>query len=211
MRFRPNGFTLIELLVAVTLMAIAAAIVVPKLGQSQDWVRVPSAGRQVLADMLYLQNYAIMQQKTVWVYFITDDNGNAAYTAAIFASGVTATAPSYSQAIAATTTFTGTFVPRPSSTAVVGQPAVTARLITQFGGKAVSSRAMGALSQTRLNSVTVNNNAVTSFAFDWSGQPVNASGALAYDVVLTITSPTGTSPTSVHIRPVSGEMTTTSP
>lgn len=214
MRLYRNAFTLIELLAVMTLMAIAATIIAPRLGDSQDWVRVPSAARQVLGDMLYLQNYAITTQQTVWVYLITDSNGNIGYTAATFANTATPASPTYSQAIAANAGgFAGVFVPRATGMPA-GQPAVVSRLITQFGPGAPASRSAGALPQTLLSSVvldTGSGTAITSFGFDHMGQPVTASGAVIDNIKITVTSTSGTSPTCLYIHPVSGEITTNAP
>lgn len=75
-RVRPalRGFTLVEILVVLVILAIAAAIVVPRVSGMGD-LQVASAARMALANMQYAQNEAIVSQRAVTVAF--DLAGNA--------------------------------------------------------------------------------------------------------------------------------------
>jgi prepilin-type N-terminal cleavage/methylation domain-containing protein len=80
---RPAGFTLIEVLIVVTILGIAAALVVPQM-LTAGTLGVQAAARIIIADILYAQNDAIAQQRTRRVVFdpasesysLTDDAGN---------------------------------------------------------------------------------------------------------------------------------------
>src|SRR5437879_4700725 len=66
-----RAFTLIEILTVVIILGICGAVLVPQLG-SRDDLRVASASRQVMADLMYAQNRAISTQLKHYVEF----NGN---------------------------------------------------------------------------------------------------------------------------------------
>lgn len=72
-RRRSCAFTLIEVLVVVTIMAIASAIVAPRI-LSTGTMGVQAASRMLIADLLYAQNEAIAQQKSVRVTFTPASN-----------------------------------------------------------------------------------------------------------------------------------------
>jgi len=63
-----NGFTLAEILVVLVILAIATAVVVPRIAGMGD-LQVASAARMALADMQYAQNEAIVSQTPVTVVF----------------------------------------------------------------------------------------------------------------------------------------------
>jgi len=67
------GYTLIEVLVTVTIMGIAAAIVVPNMLQGGT-LGVQAGARMIIADLLFTQNEAMAQQSTRRVVFDTDNN-----------------------------------------------------------------------------------------------------------------------------------------
>lgn len=62
------GFTLIEILVVVVILGIAAAVIVPHIGSRSD-LKATSAARLVMADLIYVQNRSISQQKWHYVQF----------------------------------------------------------------------------------------------------------------------------------------------
>ncbi|MEZ6190287.1 MAG: prepilin-type N-terminal cleavage/methylation domain-containing protein [Phycisphaerales bacterium] len=76
------GYTLVEVLVIVTIMGIAAAVVVPQM-LSAGTLGVQAAARIIIADILYAQNDAIAQQRNRRVIFdpdtesysLVDENG----------------------------------------------------------------------------------------------------------------------------------------
>ena len=67
---RRGGFTLIEILVVVIILGIASAVIIPQLG-SRDDINAAAAARLVMADIIYAQNSAIVQQKKFYVDFRT--------------------------------------------------------------------------------------------------------------------------------------------
>lgn len=81
---RARGYTLVEVLMVVVIVGIAAAVVVPQMLEAGS-MQIQSAGRMVIADIIYAQNEAIAQQanrKLVFdpaqnSYKITDASGNA--------------------------------------------------------------------------------------------------------------------------------------
>ena len=68
-----NGYTLIEVLITVTIMGLAAAIVVPNMMQGGS-LGVQAGARMIIADLLFAQNEAMAQQSTRRVVFNTSDN-----------------------------------------------------------------------------------------------------------------------------------------
>jgi prepilin-type N-terminal cleavage/methylation domain-containing protein len=75
-RPRRLGFTLIEILVVVVILGIAAAVIVPHIGSRSD-LKATSAARLMMADLIYVQNRSISQQKMHYVQF---DLGTGSYT-----------------------------------------------------------------------------------------------------------------------------------
>lgn len=70
---RARAYTLVEVLITVTIMAIAAAVVVPQMIQSGT-LSVQAAGRMLIADILIAQNEAIAQQANRRVVFDSANN-----------------------------------------------------------------------------------------------------------------------------------------
>jgi type II secretion system protein H len=68
---RLRGFTLVEILAVVVIIAIAAAIVLPRLGTTGD-VQAMAAMQETVANIQYAQNEAIVLQQPVTVAFDTD-------------------------------------------------------------------------------------------------------------------------------------------
>jgi len=73
-----RGFTLIEILVVVIILGIASAVIIPQLG-SRDDINAAAASRLVMADIIYAQNAAIVQQKKFYIDF-TNANRYAVYS-----------------------------------------------------------------------------------------------------------------------------------
>lgn len=67
-RRRRRGFTLVEILAVVVILGIVSAVVVPQIS-SRDDQRAAAAARVVMADLLYVQNRAVAQQRTHFVAF----------------------------------------------------------------------------------------------------------------------------------------------
>ncbi|HYO07442.1 MAG TPA: GspH/FimT family pseudopilin [Tepidisphaeraceae bacterium] len=68
-----RGFTLVEILCVVVILGIASAIIVPQMGTRDD-MRVASAARTLIADLIYAQNQAISGGKMVYVKFDATNN-----------------------------------------------------------------------------------------------------------------------------------------
>jgi prepilin-type N-terminal cleavage/methylation domain-containing protein len=67
-RYLKRGFTLIEVLCVVTILGIAAAIVIPQMGTRDD-LKVAAGARVLMADMIWAQNRAISTQQKQYVIF----------------------------------------------------------------------------------------------------------------------------------------------
>lgn len=65
---RHSGYTLVELLLIVSIMGLAAAIVVPHMIRSGQ-LTIQAAGRAIIADILYAQNEAVANQEPRKVTF----------------------------------------------------------------------------------------------------------------------------------------------
>ena len=72
-RRNKTGYTLVEVLVTVTVMGLAAAIIVPNMLQAGT-LGVQAGARIIIADLLFAQNEAMAQQSTRRVVFDTDNN-----------------------------------------------------------------------------------------------------------------------------------------
>ncbi len=70
---RPGGYTLVELLITITIMGIAAALVIPSMG-SAGVLRIQSAVRSVVADITFAQMDALAYQEPRAVVFDEDAN-----------------------------------------------------------------------------------------------------------------------------------------
>jgi prepilin-type N-terminal cleavage/methylation domain-containing protein len=71
-----GGFTLVEILTVVIILGISAAIIIPSVSNRDD-MRVASAARLVMADLIFAQNKAIAGQKPCYVRF---DSANQRYS-----------------------------------------------------------------------------------------------------------------------------------
>ncbi len=67
------GYTLIEVLIVVTIMGLAAAVVVPNMLRGGT-LGVQAGARMIIADLLFAQNEAMAQQSTRRVVFDTSNN-----------------------------------------------------------------------------------------------------------------------------------------
>lgn len=67
------GYTLIEVLITVTIMGIAAAVIVPNMLQGGS-LGVQAGARMIIADLLFAQNEAMAQQADRRVSFDTSGN-----------------------------------------------------------------------------------------------------------------------------------------
>ena len=76
-----HGFTLVEILVVLIIIGIASAVVVPSLGTHNDQ-NVASAARTVVADLIFAQNRAILNQGFRYVNFSTTNQNYAILTTA---------------------------------------------------------------------------------------------------------------------------------
>ena len=63
-----RAYTLVEILITVVILGIAAAIVIPSMGDS-GVLRVQAAVRQVISDISYAQSEAVAHQRSVGVLF----------------------------------------------------------------------------------------------------------------------------------------------
>ena len=68
-----RAYTLVEMLITVTILGIAAAIVIPTMGDAGT-LRVQAAVRQVIADINYAQSEAVAEQKSIAVLFDPTNN-----------------------------------------------------------------------------------------------------------------------------------------
>ena len=65
-----RGFTLVEILVVLVILGIASAAVIPHIGNDAD-LQLAASSRLLVADLLYAQNQAIVQQREHSVSFDT--------------------------------------------------------------------------------------------------------------------------------------------
>ena len=72
-RRNKRGYTLIEVLIVVTIMGLAAAIIVPNMMQGGT-LGVQAGARMIIADLLFAQNEAMAQQSTRRIVFDTTTN-----------------------------------------------------------------------------------------------------------------------------------------
>jgi len=66
-----RAFTLVEILMVVVILAITSAIIIPQIS-SRDDLKVASAARVVMADLIWAQNRAISTQQKQYVFFGTN-------------------------------------------------------------------------------------------------------------------------------------------
>ena len=75
------AFTLVEILVVIIIIGIASAVVVPSLGTHNDQ-NVASAARTVVADLIFAQNRAILNEGFRYVNFSTTNQNYSILTSA---------------------------------------------------------------------------------------------------------------------------------
>lgn len=73
-----KGFTLIEIVMVTLLIAILAAVVIPRLGMFTG-MQLEVAAKKVASDIRYAQSAAMTNRTTYW-HRITFDAGNDSYT-----------------------------------------------------------------------------------------------------------------------------------
>jgi type II secretory pathway pseudopilin PulG len=76
LRRRRAGYTLIELLIIITLLGIAASMVVPRL-TGRERLTVQAAVREIVADLSFAQSDALAHQQFRRVVFFDDGTGYA--------------------------------------------------------------------------------------------------------------------------------------
>jgi type II secretion system protein H len=87
----PSGFTLIEILVVVVILGIASAIIVPSIG-SRDDLKAAAAARVMMSDLIYAQNWSIVNQRPCYVCF-SQSGSTWSYTLRDGPSGTILTQP----------------------------------------------------------------------------------------------------------------------
>ena len=70
---RRSAFTLVEILAVVAILGIAAAVILPQIGNRDD-LRAISTARAIMADLSYAQSQAVSTQKAQYVRFDTTNN-----------------------------------------------------------------------------------------------------------------------------------------
>src|SRR5438270_11106338 len=87
-----RGFTFVEIIAVIVILAGLWVLVLPAMGTRDD-LRLGSAARVTIADLLYAQNRAISTQTTQFVSFAAASGGNnggyAIYDAQPFGTAIT--------------------------------------------------------------------------------------------------------------------------
>jgi prepilin-type N-terminal cleavage/methylation domain-containing protein len=73
MRSSPRGYTLVEVLVVITVLGLAASMVIPSMG-STGVLRIQAAARQLVADITFAQSDALAYQSRRAIVFIPAEN-----------------------------------------------------------------------------------------------------------------------------------------
>ncbi len=194
MRTKP-AFTLIEILVVCTILAIAATIAVPSMASGFDSVRVPSAARMVMADILLAQNTAITTQTRTYVYFLKDENLTMGYTIVRFRN-TTPGAPTLADAVKDVGLFTDA-----STRIFLRSPSAKRGCYVGFG--TYPPGGMGPMNATQILTPSV-----TVFGFDSLGQPVDETGTpLTAAVTVPVSNSKGTVTTTLSVTQITGEVT----
>ena len=94
-----HGYTLVEVLITVTIMGLAAAIVVPNMMQGGT-LGVQAGARMIIADLMFVQNEAMAQQSDRRITFDVDDNS---YKVEKYDSSATAWVLEYNPVLGGTT------------------------------------------------------------------------------------------------------------
>ncbi len=197
---RLHAFTLVEILIVVTILAIAATVAIPSISNGYDSIRVPSAARMVMSDLLYAQNCAITQQQRMFFYLL-EDSGNRAYTIA-YVEGETQPVSGLTYANVKAEKDCDMTV-NGKAVKLLKQPAVQSRYFVCFGPKGGE----GPLARTKLSSLKAGSSNITVFGFDSLGQPLKADGTPCLDPIeLTFTSLDGGITQKLIVTPITGEI-----
>lgn len=181
-----RGFTLIEILCVVTILGIAATAAIPMINNGYADVKLTAAGRSVMADLFYAQNYAITTQKEVYIVF----------TAASPTIGGKYTFETRSGTVVTTLIRPG------GTTFIVNLGKVTGTPSGTFVADAKLDT---------VNPVTVSGSQATlkTIGFDTLGQPFNGTIAslASGPTLLPLLSPDGKITMTLSIEPFTGEIT----
>ena len=185
-----RGFTLIEILCVVTILGIAATAAIPMVNNGYADVKLTAAGRSVMADLFYAQNYAITTQKEVYIVFVP---------------ATTTTGGKYTLETRAGTVVTTLIRPGGSNFVVnLGMGSGAA------GGSSLGDAKLYKAGENNgKGPVSVGGAASLTIGFDTLGQPFNGTIATLSSgpTLLPLLSPDGKITMTLSIEPFTGEIT----